>query len=106
MRSNIALLVFFLCSMDIVSAQCDSSSDIKDVFTALKIDDQSFRQLFLKEVSGAVKIPPGKSFGFIDDIYINPSMVKRYGLSDGIQFSGTAIKSYNKEKKVWGWKLL
>jgi hypothetical protein len=39
MKSNIALLVFFLCSMDIVTAQCDSSSDVKDVFTALKIDD-------------------------------------------------------------------
>ena len=45
-------------------------------------------------------------FGFMEDVFIHPALVTRYKLTDGLQFTGKAIKSYNQEKKQWGWKLL
>jgi len=39
-------------------------------------------------------------------MYLHPAIVKKYGLIDGNEFTGVAIKAYNKEKKQWGWKLV
>jgi hypothetical protein len=33
-------------------------------------------------------------------------LVKKYKLNDGMQLAGKAIKSFNQEKKEWGWKLI
>ncbi len=76
------------------------------LFTAIKKNDEAFKKQFMKDVQSIVRISAGKSFGFIDDVFIHPSLVTKYNLTDGVQYSGKAIKSYNKEKKQWGWKLL
>jgi hypothetical protein len=65
-----------------------------------------FRKLFTKEISGNVKMSDGKLFGFIEDIFIHPSLIKKYNLANGSQHEGIAIKSYNQERKKWGWKLI
>ncbi|MDQ2863691.1 MAG: hypothetical protein M3R50_08625, partial [Bacteroidota bacterium] len=76
------------------------------LYTAVKVNDEAFKKQFLKEVSGLVKITAGKPFGFLNDVFIHPSLVTKMRLTDGVQFKGTAIKSYNREKKQWSWKLL
>lgn len=76
------------------------------LFTAIKIQDETFKAKYLKEVNGKIKIPSGKSFAFLENVFIHPSIVVERKLIDGMQFSGTAIKSYNLEKKQWGWKLI
>ncbi|MDI9357972.1 MAG: hypothetical protein QM528_03380 [Phycisphaerales bacterium] len=83
-----------------------SKGAIYHLYTAIKVNDDDFKKQFIKEVSGKVKIPPGKSFGFIDDVFIHSSLIKKYNLSDGTQFKGQAMKSYNQEKMHWGWKLV
>ena len=83
-----------------------SNAGIYQLYTAIKVDDESIKRQFLKEVEGDVKIPVGKSFGFLNDIFIHPSAVIKLKLSDGSHIKGVAIKSYNQEKKVWGWKLI
>ena len=70
----------------------------------ITIDD--LKKQFVREISGVVKIQEGKSFGFIDDVFIHPSLITKYQLKDGMQFTGTVIKSFHKEKKQWGWKLI
>jgi hypothetical protein len=60
----------------------------------------------MKYVAGKVKIPEGKAFGFIEDAFIAPALVTKYQLTDGSDLTGHAMKSYNKEKKHWGWKLV
>ena len=75
------------------------------LYTAIKFNDEVFKNQFLKEASGVVKIPEGKSFGFITDAFIHPNRVSKYKLVDGQEFSGKVIKSYNQEKKQWSWKL-
>lgn len=60
----------------------------------------------LKSVSGKVKVGVGKNFGFVEDVYIHPNMIKSLNLSDGVQISGMALKTYNSDKNQWGWKLI
>lgn len=88
-----------------VRFQGGSQEGMHQLYTAVKVNDEDFRKQFIREISGIVKIPNGKPFGFIDDIFIHPAMVSKLKLTDGLQYSGLAIKSYNKEKKLWGWKL-
>ena len=88
-----------------VRFQGGSNEGMYQLYTAVKINDDVFKSQFMKELKGLVRIPTSKSFGFIDDVFIHPTLVSKYKLTDGQEFSGKAIKSYNQEKKQWGWKL-
>ncbi len=76
------------------------------ILTANKVENPQFKNMFYREIAGKVKILENKSFGFLEDVYLHPAIVKKYGLIDGNEFTGVAIKAYNKEKKQWGWKLV
>ncbi|MEZ4776605.1 MAG: hypothetical protein R3D00_25740 [Bacteroidia bacterium] len=89
-----------------VRFQGGSKEGMYQLYTAVKLNDEAFKMQFLKQVSGIVKILTGKPFGFIDDVFIHPSLVSKLKLTDGLHFTGSAIKSYNQVKKQWGWKLL
>ena len=93
---------------DVLSVRFESSSSsgLFKVYTAVKESDDTFREKYIKEVQGVVRIPQGKAFGFLNDIYIHPTIVAKRKLMDGLQFCGTAIKSFNAEKKLWSWKLI
>ena len=84
----------------------DVNGGIHQVYTATKFNDEELKKQFTKEVSAVVKIPVGKPFGFIDDVFIHPSILTKYKLKDGMPFTGRAIRSYKEEKKEWGWKLI
>src|SRR5690606_29609576 len=74
-------------------------------FTLEKIEDSTDVNLpALKIISGTIRLPENKGFGFIDDIFIPPNLVESSGLTDGQTISVKAILSYNKSKKEWGWK--
>jgi hypothetical protein len=60
----------------------------------------------MKEVSGIVRILDGKSFGFVDDVFIHPSLINRFNWKNQTEISGDAIKTYNKSKSQWQWKLI
>lgn len=89
-----------------VRFQGGSNEGMHQLYTVIKVNDDAIKKQFMKESQGVVQIPAGKSFGFIDTVFIHPSLVAKYKLTDGMQFTGKAIKSYNQEKKQWGWKLL
>jgi hypothetical protein len=89
-----------------VRFQGGSNEGMHQLYTAIKVNDDTFKKQFMKEFQGVVRIPAGKPFGFMDDVFIHPSLVTKHKLTDGMQFTGKAIKSYNQEKKQWGWKLL
>ena len=74
------------------------------VFSAEKNEDKELKNLFTKVTLGKIEILEGKSFGFLDDIYIHPSFIKKYNLVNEDFIEVDAIKSFNKEKKVWTWK--
>ena len=89
-----------------VRFQGGSKEGMYQLYTGTKSKDDDFKRKFMKEVSGKIKIPAGKSFGFLEDVFIHPSIVAKLKLSDGIDFSGIAIKTYSQEKKKSGWKLI
>jgi hypothetical protein len=89
-----------------VRFQSGTNEGLYLVHTVSKITDENFRNQLLKEIEGTVKISEGKAFGFLDDVFIHPSLVTKHKLVDGFHLSGQAIKSYNQEKKQWGWKLI
>ncbi len=76
------------------------------ILSALKTENTEFKQQFIKEISGAVNKQTNQEFGFIESVYISPAIMKKYHLSDGDTYSGTAIKSFNKLKNQWSWKLI
>jgi hypothetical protein len=75
------------------------------LFTLEKSNDESFRSRFIMPVSGEVRIGEGKPFGFVQDSFIHPSLIKKYNLRNHQPVKGTMIKSYNKEKGAWSWKV-
>lgn len=89
-----------------VRFQGESNGGMYQIYTAIRTNDEAFKKKFMKQISGVVKIPSGKSFGFLEDVFIHPTIVTRKKLTDGIDFEGLAIRSYNQEKKQWSWKLI
>jgi hypothetical protein len=89
-----------------VRFQGGSNEGMHQLYTAVKTNDENFKKQFFIEVEGQVRIQEGKSFGFLKDIFIHPSLVSKLNLKDGMSFKGNAIKTYNKEKKQWTWKLI
>lgn len=89
-----------------VRFQDGSKGGLYHLFTAVKVIDEEFKKRFLKEIAGAIKIPTGKSFGFIENVFIPPSLVSKLKLTNEMSFKGKAIKSYNQVKKQWSWKLI
>ncbi len=77
----------------------------QQVYSISKANGPGASSSLLKSVSGTVRIAVGKNFGFIDDAYIHPSTVKASNLSNGLIVKGQAVRTYNSEKKEWGWKL-
>lgn len=58
----------------------------------------------LKEISGAIDIPVGKNFGFLEDVFVPPNIVQENNLSNKDQVIIKAVLSFNKSKGNWGWK--
>ncbi|MCF8342392.1 MAG: hypothetical protein K9I82_15560 [Chitinophagaceae bacterium] len=73
-------------------------------YTARISNNPVFRAQFIKQFSGKVIMPVSKSFAFVDDVYIHPTIVKQLNLLGDMEISGQAIKTYNREKKQWTWK--
>lgn len=76
------------------------------VYTAEISKNDSFKNRFLKEIYGTVIIGEGKSFGFIEDAFIHPSIINKNQFIDGQNIKATAIKTFNKERGIWGWKII
>lgn len=89
-----------------VRFQAGANGGMFQIFTAIKEQDEVFKKQFLKDVNGQVKIPVGKSFGFLGDAFVHPSIVNKLKLVDGMTVKGTTIKTYNQDKKQWSWKFL
>jgi len=89
-----------------VRFQGGSNGGMYQVYTAVKAQDNDFKSHFMKQVSGVIKIPSGKAFGFLEDVFVHPAIITRMKLSDGAHLEGLSIKSYNQEKRQWGWKLI
>lgn len=58
----------------------------------------------IKEFQGNLIMKEPASFGFVEDVFINPSLIVKHELNKKDLVKGKAVLSYNKKKKEWGWK--
>jgi len=58
----------------------------------------------VKPFLGKISFTNKNGFGFVDDVFIYPALVKRLGLVNDQEIAGKAIYSYDKKKDSWGWK--
>lgn len=75
---------------------------------SLKISNESNSVTIeaLKEVKAKIEIPEGKSFGFVEGIYVAPDIIDKSNITNGDEVTCKAILSFDKKKGVWGWKCL
>lgn len=75
------------------------------VLTIRKIDaSKNFSSEVLKKVSGAINITKGKNFGFLNDVFVSPEIVKKHNIKNNKELEAKAILTFNKKKSEWGWK--
>ena len=93
---------------DIIKVRINTGSvgSLYKIYTAVKATDEEFKNQYLKNVEGNIRIPEGKKFGFLNEVYIHPDIIAKKNLRNGMPFSGSIIKSYIKDKSQWGWKLI
>lgn len=72
----------------------------------LEKTDQEVSDEILRNYKGIIKINENMPFGFVEDIFIEPRLVKEHQLSNGMEISGVVLISYNKKKEKWGWKAI
>lgn len=64
---------------------------------------EEFRH-YRKQVKGEVKKGSGRSFGFVQDVFIPPDIMEEFKLENGCLLSGIAIQDLVKNE--WKWKLI
>lgn len=78
---------------------------LNKVFTvreAINADDMPS----IKEVQDNISINANGGFGFVEDVYLPPKLIKEHGITDGQNIKVKAIQSYNKTKDKLGWKAI
>jgi len=59
----------------------------------------------IKNISGNLRIAVNKDFGFINDNFVSPDLIKKHKLKDGDEVNCNIVLSFNKKKNDWGWKV-
>ena len=72
----------------------------------IKPTDQKPGEGLMKFFEGVFQKRENQEFGFVENIFIDPDIIKKKKLTDGEKLKGQAIISFNKKKNEWGWKLL
>lgn len=60
----------------------------------------------IKIFQNNLKLKESASFGFVEDIFIEPGLIIKYELINNDMIKGKAILSFNKKKNEWGWKAI
>lgn len=65
--------------------------------------NEDFRSEFIQEGVGYVAKENTNPFAFVDDAYISPKLVEKYGIEDFSKISYIKKRKFNKKKNKWGW---
>ena len=83
-----------------------------------KIGEEGFYKLLTMNIMpedtpfDAIKVVEGdliihrKGFGFLDDTFVPPQLIKAQNLTHGQFLTAKALLSYNKKKDSWNWKVV
>lgn len=85
--------------------QSYSESDISKVRWGKKWEASLDTSPFYQKVSGTINIHDGKQFGFVENMFVEPELIEKNSLLNGMQVSGMAVRSFDKKKGVYGWRI-
>lgn len=69
-------------------------------------DNLNIKEEYCKTIEGQLQIPLGREFGFLADAFVHPSFIRKFRLKDKQQISALTMKSFNPQKRQWGWKVV
>jgi hypothetical protein len=75
------------------------------ILTLNKTNNQILKDKFVKAIEGIVEIGEGKTFGFVEHVFIHPLVIKRFNLQNAQHIKAMAINSYQAEKMQWSWRV-
>lgn len=79
------------------------SKGITKVISLRRVEDITpYEGTFFRRLRAELNIKPGQTFTFIDDIYVDGTMVQ--GLEAGDMIDITAVVYYNIKRESWGWR--
>lgn len=59
-----------------------------------------------RDFEGAISIRNDQPFGFINDVFVEPELVKKHQLTDGQTLNGVCMLSWNKKQGKLNWKAI
>ena len=78
-----------------------------DFFQIKMMEKVSNREhVLLREVKGQVIKKEQQGFAFVSGAFVEPGLVKKFGLVDGMHVAGEALLAPVKGKEQWSWKLV
>ncbi len=60
----------------------------------------------IKEFNEEIRISNGMGFGVNSNLFFSPALVQQFELEDDDMVRGMAVKSFDKKKNTWGWKVI
>jgi len=81
-------------------------SKFEQVYTVRISNNEAFRARYIRAIEGIIRIGEGNPFGFIEDIYVHPSIVTLKGLKNGDHTRGKAIRKFDVQRNKWTWILI
>lgn len=61
-----------------------------------------YENVFFKKLDGELKIPYGKTFGFVDDVFVDNGLMT--GIDNGAKVKITAVVTFSPSKQTYGWR--
>lgn len=89
----------------IVRLSNKGDSGLYSLHSAVKVEN-GVESEAVKYVKGNLRITNQSNFGFLNDAFVGPEIIRKYHLSNNQRIEGKAILSMNKKKNEWGWKLI
>lgn len=83
----------------------ESRDGMYRVFT-LKNAPKEMASDLRRSFEGAISIRNEQLFGFVDKVFVEPELVKKYNLTDGKPVKGDCILSWNKKQERLTWKAI
>lgn len=81
----------------------DGQDNFYKILTAKKAEPNLTTEAIMS-FEGILNVISPQNFGFVEDVFIEPTVIQVKNLTKGQTLSGKAILSFNKKRNEWGWK--
>lgn len=76
------------------------------LYSARFVDNQLSCAELKRPFNGSIKMKEGQNFGFVEDVFVSPSIVAKNQIRNGQLLKGVCVLSFDRKKEKWGWEVL